>query len=228
MAEQKKTTPVKPKKTTAVSESGERRVVLSAKTDPLAFLQEEKKKLTEEIEKGQETDEALKAQLTPKKEAASSEFTVSKSRKAANREAEQAWEDAKKQMAQWSENSSFDWIQDDPVDEPDEEEEGILISRAKRQAASPAQRRNRGYDRTKQILAVCLIFVAMAVSVGGFLFDKLDLGRISNLIGMVAGKDFGQIFITDTDQQRLSGIVDRITEDRAYFNAVGGVFTRIG
>ena len=85
MAEQKKPTPVKPKKTTAVSESGERRVVLSAKTDPLAFLQEEKKKLTEEIEKAQETDEALKAQLTTKEEPASSEFTVTKSRKAANR-----------------------------------------------------------------------------------------------------------------------------------------------
>ncbi len=175
MAEQKKPTPVKPKKTTAVSESGERRVVLSAKTDPLAFLQEEKKKLTEEIEKAQETDEALKAQLTTKEEPASSEFAVTKSRKAANREAEQAWEDAKKQMAKWSDNSSFDWLRDDPNDEADDEEEGIPISRVKRQAITPAQRRNRGYDRTKQILAVCLIFVAMAVSVGGFLFDKLDL-----------------------------------------------------
>ena len=58
-------------------------------------------------------------------------------------------------------------------------------------------------------------------------FDKLDLSRISNLIGMVAGADFGQIFITDTDKKRLSGIVDSITEDRAYFNAEGGVFTRI-
>ncbi|MBQ2693864.1 MAG: LCP family protein [Clostridia bacterium] len=175
MAEQKKTTPVKPKKTTAVSESGERRVVLSAKTDPLAFLQEEKQKLAEEIEKAQETDEALKAQLTKKEEPVSSEFTVTKSRKAANREAEQAWDDAKNQMAQWSENSSFDGLRDDPNDDADDEEEGIPISRARRQPISPAQRRNRGYDRTKQILAVCLIFVAMAVSVGGFLFDKLDL-----------------------------------------------------
>ena len=55
-------------------------------------------------------------------------------------------------------------------------------------------------------------------------FDKLDLGRISNLIGMVAGADFGQIFITDTDSARLSGIVDRITEDRAYFDTVKGEF----
>lgn len=59
-------------------------------------------------------------------------------------------------------------------------------------------------------------------------FDKLDLGRISNLIAMVAGQDFGQIFITDTDRERLSGIVDRITEDRTYFNAEGGVFTQVG
>ena len=59
-------------------------------------------------------------------------------------------------------------------------------------------------------------------------FDKLDLGRISNLIAMVAGQDFGQIFITDTDRERLSGIVDRITEDRTYFNAEGGVFTKVG
>ena len=58
-------------------------------------------------------------------------------------------------------------------------------------------------------------------------FDKLDLGRISNLIGMVAGTDFGQIFITDTDSKRLSGIVDQLTEDRAYFDTVGGVFTQI-
>ena len=58
-------------------------------------------------------------------------------------------------------------------------------------------------------------------------FDKLDLNRISNLIGMVAGQDFGQIFITDTDAARLSGIVDRITDDRAYFTAAGGAFTRI-
>lgn len=58
-------------------------------------------------------------------------------------------------------------------------------------------------------------------------FDKLDLGRISNLISMVAGADFGQIFITDTDRTRLSGIVDRITEDRAYFVTEKGEFTRV-
>ena len=57
-------------------------------------------------------------------------------------------------------------------------------------------------------------------------FDKLDFKRISNLIGMVAGSDFGQIFITDTNKERVGRIVDSITEDRAYFEACGGEFTR--
>ena len=58
-------------------------------------------------------------------------------------------------------------------------------------------------------------------------FDKLDMGRIGNLISMVAGNGFGQIFMTDSNKVRLSGIVDRITDDRAYFDTAGGVFTRV-
>lgn len=58
-------------------------------------------------------------------------------------------------------------------------------------------------------------------------FDKLDMGRISNLLQMVSGKDFGQIFITDSNKVRMSGIVDRLTQDRAYFETVGGTFARI-
>ena len=58
-------------------------------------------------------------------------------------------------------------------------------------------------------------------------FDKLDMGRISNLLGLVAGSDFGQIFITDSNKVRMSGIVDGLTADRAYFEAVGGEFRMI-
>ena len=58
-------------------------------------------------------------------------------------------------------------------------------------------------------------------------FDKLDMGRISNLLQMVASNDFGQIFITDSNKVRMSGIVDGLTQDRAYFEAVDGAFTRI-
>ena len=58
-------------------------------------------------------------------------------------------------------------------------------------------------------------------------FDKLDMNRISNLLQMVASNDFGQIFITDSNKVRMSGIVDRITSDRAYFDTAGGSFRRI-
>ena len=58
-------------------------------------------------------------------------------------------------------------------------------------------------------------------------FDKLDMTRISNLLSMVAGNEFGQIFITDSNKVRLSGIVDSITSDRAYFEASGGNFRRL-
>lgn len=57
------------------------------------------------------------------------------------------------------------------------------------------------------------------------LFDKLDMDRTSNLLKMVSGSDFGQIFITDSNKVRLKGIVDGITEDRIYLEAAGGAFT---
>ena len=58
-------------------------------------------------------------------------------------------------------------------------------------------------------------------------FDKLDMGRISNLLQMVTGDDFGQIFITDSNKVRMAAIVDALTSDRAYFETIGGTFTRI-
>lgn len=58
-------------------------------------------------------------------------------------------------------------------------------------------------------------------------FDKLDMGRISNLLQMVSGKDFGQIFITDSNKVRMSGIVDGLTQDRAYFETTAGTFKKI-
>lgn len=58
-------------------------------------------------------------------------------------------------------------------------------------------------------------------------FDKLDMGRISNLLQMVSGKDFGQIFITDSNKVRMAGIVDGLTQDRAYYETVAGTFAKI-
>lgn len=56
------------------------------------------------------------------------------------------------------------------------------------------------------------------------LFDKLDLERVSNLLIMVSGSDFGQIFISDTDRERVGGIVSSITSDCAFFETIGGEF----
>ena len=58
------------------------------------------------------------------------------------------------------------------------------------------------------------------------LFDKLDTVRVQNLLKMVAGRDFGQIFLSDSNKVRLSGIIDGITSERTYYEAKGGVFTR--
>ena len=57
------------------------------------------------------------------------------------------------------------------------------------------------------------------------LFDKLDMTRVGNLLRMVADKEFGQIFLSDSNKVRTESIVDKLTADRSYFEAAGGVFT---
>ena len=59
------------------------------------------------------------------------------------------------------------------------------------------------------------------------LFDKLDMERAGNLLQMVAGNDFGQIFISDTDKTRTEALIEHITTDRAYFKASCGKFTKV-
>ena len=59
------------------------------------------------------------------------------------------------------------------------------------------------------------------------LFDKLDMTRVSNLLSMVSDKDFGQIFLSDSNKVRTKSIVDALTSDRSYFQAQGGVFTPV-
>lgn len=59
------------------------------------------------------------------------------------------------------------------------------------------------------------------------LFDKLDMGRVSNLLSMVAGADFGQIFLTDSNKVRLESIVDALTDDRSYFETSAGEFKKL-
>jgi len=42
------------------------------------------------------------------------------------------------------------------------------------------------------------------------IFDKLDSSRVEQIIKLVADKHFGQIFITDTNQERLDKILNKI------------------
>lgn len=58
------------------------------------------------------------------------------------------------------------------------------------------------------------------------LFDKLDYSRITNLLEMVAGDDFGQIFLSDCDRDRTRRIAAGISGEKAFFDTSAGVFTR--
>ena len=54
------------------------------------------------------------------------------------------------------------------------------------------------------------------------LFDKLDASRVASLVRMVLQGDFGQIFITDTDGDRLRGIVGGLTDQGKFLNVCKG------
>ena len=49
------------------------------------------------------------------------------------------------------------------------------------------------------------------------IFDKFDAGRVKQIIRLVAENQFGQIFITDTNEQRLQGILKEIPADHKVF-----------
>lgn len=55
-------------------------------------------------------------------------------------------------------------------------------------------------------------------------FDKLDVHRISNLLKIVSNNDYGQIFISDTNRERMESIISDIAPDTAFFNARNGEF----
>lgn len=54
------------------------------------------------------------------------------------------------------------------------------------------------------------------------LFDKLDTARVENLLDLVAGDGFGQIFITDCNRSRLETILSRAGQKYALFTVEGG------
>ena len=49
------------------------------------------------------------------------------------------------------------------------------------------------------------------------IFDKLDANRVSKIIQMVSGDNFGQIFITDTNREHLVSILQQLPQENRIF-----------
>lgn len=54
------------------------------------------------------------------------------------------------------------------------------------------------------------------------IFDKLDAGRVEQIVKMVAGDDFGQIFVTDTNRDHLDQILQHYSFDYRIFSVENG------
>ena len=54
------------------------------------------------------------------------------------------------------------------------------------------------------------------------IFDKLDARRVENIIRLVHSDSFGQIFLTDTDRQHLTSLLEPYTTDSLLFNVSAG------
>ena len=57
------------------------------------------------------------------------------------------------------------------------------------------------------------------------IFDKLDAARVQRIIEIVAGDEFGQIFITDTNRKHLDEIMAHTGPDYRMWNVNNGVFS---
>lgn len=57
------------------------------------------------------------------------------------------------------------------------------------------------------------------------IFDKLDASRVEQIIKLVAGDNFGQIFITDTNREHLDRILHNVGSDYKMFQVVQGMIT---
>lgn len=54
------------------------------------------------------------------------------------------------------------------------------------------------------------------------IFDKLDAGRVEQIVKLVAGEQFGQIFITDTNREHLDRILSGTGQDYRIFYVENG------
>ena len=54
------------------------------------------------------------------------------------------------------------------------------------------------------------------------IFDKLDQQRVEQIVKVVSGEQFGQIFLTDTNREHLDSIIQRMDADFRIFNVEAG------
>jgi DNA replication and repair protein RecF len=54
------------------------------------------------------------------------------------------------------------------------------------------------------------------------IFDKLDAQRVEQIVKLVAGDRFGQIFITDTNRDHLDSILRKLEGDYRVFGVADG------
>ncbi|HPE75981.1 MAG TPA: DNA replication/repair protein RecF [Draconibacterium sp.] len=54
------------------------------------------------------------------------------------------------------------------------------------------------------------------------IFDKLDQFRVEQIVKVVAGEQFGQIFLTDTNREHLDSIIKKMDADFRIFNVDSG------
>ena len=54
------------------------------------------------------------------------------------------------------------------------------------------------------------------------IFDKLDAGRVEQIVRLVSGERFGQIFITDTNRDHLDRILEKTDKDYKLFYVENG------
>jgi DNA replication and repair protein RecF len=54
------------------------------------------------------------------------------------------------------------------------------------------------------------------------IFDKLDSRRVEQIISLVSGNDFGQIFITDVNREHIDHILEGVSGGYHLFEVQGG------
>ena len=59
------------------------------------------------------------------------------------------------------------------------------------------------------------------------IFDKLDAQRVEQIVKLVAGDEYGQIFITDTNRDHLDLILSRSSLDYKIFHVDNGEIEEI-